>query len=455
MKKIYIALFTILIAATILVIWKRNIWFGNPPEAAYTTSQAPERILLTVGENGDTQRNVSWLCDTILTQGNIEITQEGSKDTLHLHATGAIVKSRSGKSAFYKVQLSGLVPGKSYAYRVHNNALASRWFSFHMPKTEDNQSFVYVGDNQDYENGNSHQLFQNIHKRYPNVAFWALGGDIIERPTNAYWSYWYSTMDSIAGQVPLIAATGNHEYLKGITKTLDSRWTYSFFNPENGPNGFIGRSYYVDFKDICFIVIDSDGIQGPVSLYNHRVWLKKILSATTKKWKIVMMHHPVYSVREGRSNYYVRWTFKPLFEKYGVDIVLQGHDHGYSRITTKNGQKKQTPVYIVSSCSPKFYVIGFDQVHDRLGSNIQLYQHIAIQNDTLKYQAFTQDGQPYDDLAIIHTAGQTSTVVDNAVDWPEQLDLPLAFQNGKINLKKYQQNIEERKLYKKQLSTIP
>lgn len=456
MKKLYIALLTILIAGTILVIWKRKIWFSNPPEVAYTTSQTPDRVILTVGENGDTERNVSWLCDTTLTQGNIEITQKESKDTLHIEATGTIVKSRSGKSAFYKAHLSGLIPGKSYAYRVHNDTLASKWFAFEMPQTEGEQAFIYVGDNQDHENGDSRQVFKNIRKRYPNVKFWALGGDVIDRPTDAYWSYWYSTMDSIAGQMPFIAATGNHEYLKGITKTLDSRWTYSFFNPGNGPDEFIGRSYYVNFKDMCFIVIDSDGIQGPISLYNHRAWLKKTLSTSTKKWKIVMLHHPVYSVRSGRSNYYVRWTFKPLFEKYGVDLVLQGHDHGYSRITTKNGKEKQTPIYIVSSCSPKFYVVGFDQVHDRLGSNLLVYQHIAVLNDTLKYRAFTQDNEPYDDLVVVRTPGQSSKVIDNAAEWPEQLELPPAYRNNnKVNLEKYQQKVEERKQYKKQLSTAP
>lgn len=452
MRTFFTILIIILIAVSALFIWKWNTWFGNPPEAAYVTPPTPDRVILTMGEDATHTRRISWRCDTTLTQGWVELVQDNTTDTIKLLAQGELVNSRSGHSAFYRTELSGLHPGETYHYRVVNSPHASKWYTFSMPQPDSTLSFIYVGDIQDQIEGSTQDLFRTIYRQHPEADFWTLGGDVIERPTDAYWNYWYSTMDSIAGKVPFIAATGNHEYLKGLVKVLDSRWTYSFSNPENGPQKFSGRSYVVNFKNLCYVVIDTDGIQGAASLYRHRRWLKEILSTSDKKWKIVMMHHPVYSVREGRNNFYVRYTFKPLFEKYGVNLVLQGHDHGYSRITTKNKNlQKECPVYIVSSSSPKAYNIGFNSIHDRLGSNLQLYQYITIHGDTLHYQAYTPEQELYDNLSIVDN-GQTTIVIDHAEKLPEHLELPPAYRNGKkVNLKKYQQKVKEREEYKKSL----
>lgn len=443
----------ILVAGIALVVWKWNTWFGNPPEQAYTTSHTPGRVILTDGEDGAHTRRISWQCDTTAGNGFVELVKQDTPDTLKLEASSAIVSSRSGKSKFYQTEITGLEAGAKYHYRVTNAPEASDWYSFSIPYPDSTLSFIYLGDIQDQEEGSTRDIFRTIHAQYPNVSFWALGGDAIERPTDAYWKYWYSTMDSVAGRTPIIAATGNHEYLKGLVKTLDPRWTYTFSNPENGPKEFEGRSYFINFKDLCYIVIDTDGIQGPVSLYRHRKWLKEVLAANTRKWKIVMMHHPVYSVRDGRNNFYVRYMFRPLFETYGVNLVLQGHDHGYSRITTKDAQnQKKCPVYIVSSSSPKAYNIGFNTIHDRLGSNLQLYQYITIQGDTLRFKAFTPEHRLYDDLTIIHNS-TGAEVTDNATDIPEHLELPPAYRNGKkVNLEDYRKKTEEREKYKKTLN---
>ena len=53
------------------------------------------------------------------------------------------------------------------------------------------------------------------------------------------------------------------------------------------------------------------------------------------------------------NNLSQRTMFNPLVEEYGVDLVLQGHEHAYARMTAhgENGEA-QAPVYTVSHCSP-------------------------------------------------------------------------------------------------------
>lgn len=391
----------------------------------------------------------------VLTGARVELTATGQADTLQVEAQGSLVASRSGSSAFYKAELKNLIPGNTYFYRLVNDTLRSAWHAFHVPAADSTLSFLYIGDIQDQTDGNTREVFPGIPKRYPEVDFWAFVGDVIERPTDIYWNYWYSTMDSIIPGYPVIAATGNHEYLKGLIKQLDPRWIHSFRFPENGPEDSKGRSYFVNYEDVCFIVLDTDGIQGAGSLWQHYFWLKEVLSTTDKKWKIIMMHHPVYSVRDSRINPGIRYVINPLIEKYGVQLVLQGHDHGYSRIAAKDDKGETIcPVYIVSSLSPKHYAIGFNERHDRLGSGLSLYQHITVTGDSLHYQSFTVgEHELYDDLLIV-SEGQTCRVRDNAKNIPEKLALPPS-QARKVNIEKYDQKVKERESYKKTLRSRP
>ena len=61
-------------------------------------------------------------------------------------------------------------------------------------------------------------------------------------------------------------------------------------------------------------------------------WLQSDLAATNKKWKIVVLHEPGWSANGGHpNNTFVQNQLEPLFEKYGVALVLAGHNHYYAR----------------------------------------------------------------------------------------------------------------------------
>jgi hypothetical protein len=66
-------------------------------------------------------------------------------------------------------------------------------------------------------------------------------------------------------------------------------------------------------------------------------WLKQVLPASTAIWKIVAFHHPAWTCGEYRSNAAVVQKWVPLFERYGVQLVLNGHDHNYQRFGPRRG----------------------------------------------------------------------------------------------------------------------
>ncbi len=74
-------------------------------------------------------------------------------------------------------------------------------------------------------------------------------------------------------------------------------------------------------------------------------WLDAALAASTARWKIVAMHHPIYSPARnlflgfGRrsADGRLRAQLEPLFREHGVDVVFQGHQHMYARVRPQAG----------------------------------------------------------------------------------------------------------------------
>jgi 3',5'-cyclic AMP phosphodiesterase CpdA len=97
-----------------------------------------------------------------------------------------------------------------------------------------------------------------------------------------------------------------------------------------------GKTYYT-FKapkeNVRFFALESD-YPSPEQL----AWLEKELESSDEKWKIPYFHHPLYSSGERHgSELALRRVLEPLFIKYGVSVVLTGHDHFYERTKPQYG----------------------------------------------------------------------------------------------------------------------
>jgi hypothetical protein len=60
-------------------------------------------------------------------------------------------------------------------------------------------------------------------------------------------------------------------------------------------------------------------------------WLEEALSSSQAAWQIAVFHQPAFSCSNHGSTPEVVQEWVPLFERYGVDLVLNGHDHNYQR----------------------------------------------------------------------------------------------------------------------------
>jgi Calcineurin-like phosphoesterase len=118
-----------------------------------------------------------------------------------------------------------------------------------------------------------------------------------------------------------IAGTlGNHDY-----ETDRGRYVYRTL-------GMPGRYYTRRLGEAQLFLLDSNAVDE-----GQTAWLEEQLAASVATWKIAVFHHPPYACggHDGNSTVVSRWV--PLFEEYGVQLVLAGHDHNYQRFAVRNG----------------------------------------------------------------------------------------------------------------------
>lgn len=404
-----------IIAVLALAIWcisRWNTWFHNPDEAPYEPSSVPSRVLLTFGNADGKSRNVSWTCGEEVETSYIELYDTKERHLSLVRAEGESFKSRSGKAAYYVGRLRHLKYGHHYSYRVCTGTKKSAWHRFSLPaKDERDISFIYAGDIQDTIGGCANTLLRHSFAANPDAQFLICGGDLTERPTDAFWQETFSTLDSIGQSVPVITAAGNHEYLKGVICQLDRRFTLT-------------HSYYLDSKvddnqlftvrvgDAQIFVLDSN--REFFYLFTQAQWLKQQLEASRAKWKILVLHHPLHSLKGSMNNIIQRWMFDGHVRHYGVDLVLQAHEHAYGRMTARDDDGRATaPVYTVSHCSPKNYRIEFDDAFDKYGVGGRYLQKVRTHGDTLFMAAYNaQDNSLYDSLYVVKGNGQEGIVHD-------------------------------------------
>ena len=266
----------------------------------------------------------------------------------------------------------------------------------------DTLSFILLGD---IHNSLTNSDMSLLSERHPDIQFWAQMGDWMERPYMYYEQLMYqSLLGTRLDSLPIVAIPGNHEYLKGVVKNLPEHWKTIFPNLQNGPVRFLGTTYYVDFPHLRLIAIDTDGLHRVSDYTQVAFWLKNNLRNAGKKFTVVMMHHPVYSFAQGRSNPLMWLAFHSAMRE--ADVVFSGHDHNYARHTehykARFWKKEEPTIFIGTNASIKKYPVKENKKYEASLSGEPVYEHIFVTPNTLHISTYTiHSGERIDNVEII------------------------------------------------------
>ena len=404
--------------------------FSNLSAQKFIPTEFPDRIILTWSDDPMTSQSVTWRTSAEVENSKAQVILAPNTpiylDSVQtVDAASEFLEVDSVKANYHSVTFRELQPATTYAYRVGNEGTWSEWFQFTTaPEKGTPFTFAYFGDAQNNLKSQWSRVIRQAYSNFPKAAFMVHAGDLINSTqSDSEWGEWNFAGGFINAMIPSVSTPGNHEYdsEEDGTLVLDYHWKKQFTFPENGPSEFSETVYYLDYSDLRIISLNSQEIvQNEVSMETQKVWLEKVLSENTQKWTVITFHHPIYSSGTGRDNKEFREAFKPIFDKYKVDLVLQGHDHSYGRGrnlpsgVANQDPAAQGPVYVVSVSGPKMYNLTFDKWMDRAASNTQLFQLISIEGNRLSYGAYTATGDLYDAFDLIKSKEKPKEFIDRA-----------------------------------------
>jgi hypothetical protein len=244
----------------------------------------------------------------------------------------------------FRAEFTGLAPGSEYQFRIGNRPAAYRFRT--MPaKATDVMSFVSGGDS----GVNSHAAAVNAMVAKQNPHFVVIGGDIAyddghspQTTLGFLRNYHRHMIDSDGRLIPLLACVGNHEVSGGYGRPrADAPLFLSLFD------GLYKETTYgaLDFGDYLSLILLDTGHVSPIE-GEQTDWLERALRARASRPHVIAVNHvpayPSYRAPDGGEGTGAgnRKYWCPLFEKYGVDAVLEHHDHTFKRTHPLTGGLK-------------------------------------------------------------------------------------------------------------------
>lgn len=360
--------------------------FANSADAtgAASADGTPEQIHLTWGDDPAHTVFVSWVSPAQAVNPRVIVEHPGMSPYATHAVQRAYTDGMNGQTVFtYHAKLAGLAAHTTYRYSVtaDNDTRRRNPFTatFHTaPQGRAPFRWTSYGD---LATPNTQWTLSSPQSRYAVDAverfkplFHLLNGDLCYANLNptaqpAVWADYGNNVQRSAAYRPWMPCTGNHEieFCNG-PQGLESYLTrYSL--PDNGTK-FPGRWYQFKVGSVLFISLAADDViyqdsgaflAGPAPLipapstgnapiqpgtsvyvrdYSDGAqtrWLEETLSAasqdTSIDWIIVQMHQDALSSSKNGngSDKGIREAWLPLFDRYGVDLVLCGHDHDYER----------------------------------------------------------------------------------------------------------------------------
>ena len=408
-------------------------------EAAYRPTALPDRIVLTWTGHPATSQAVTWRTSTEVAEGIAEIAQatpgpEFVKEAKAIVAKSTALKTNLSTAHYHTVEFTGLEPKTKYAYRVGDGVNWSEWFHFTTASQHSEPfSFIYFGDAQNDIRSLWSRVIREAQSDAPKARFMIHAGDLVNTPeSDGEWGEWFGAGNWLNAVIPNVPVVGNHEMAKqknGPSK-LTHHWRPQFALPEHGPKGLEESCYTLIYQNVRLVCLNSNE-----EINVQTEWLDKLLAGNESEWVICTFHHPIFSTAKDRDNAELRAAWKPILDKYKVDLVLQGHDHSYGRtgletplVTTGNVPTgvnkfdgKTGTVYVVSVSGPKMYHLQSHPVMKRSAEDTQLYQIIHIDGGSLKYEARTATGELYDAFTLKKRTGDINELVEQIPTTPERL----------------------------------
>ena len=297
--------------------------------------------------------------------------------------------------------IKGLRPATRYQYQVtsaqDDSTSTGEFGTAPMPGAQTAFSFCVISDAHNTHSTAAQTLSQR------NPAFIVIDGDFID-DNGAKWNNWIKFFDSArpyTQKTPIVPVMGGHD----IAPADNFRALFALDEPgEMFPN--TQACYYTTvYGNVRSIVLDT--YVDDSAMAGQLQWLEQVLKKNTSEWTLAYFHEPVFAAGS-RGIMDDTSRLVDLFERYGVDIVVCGHNHIYERMLPI-GPKGKKPVHYVTinTNGGKFRVLRPSPVVvGGIGKQIKCFAEFQVKGNELSMIIRSVDGgNPIDRLDLVKRNG--------------------------------------------------
>jgi hypothetical protein len=316
-----------------------------PPASAATAAAG---VHLMFGRNPEHQMAVSWSTPASVRKPRLELGMDrGYGLKFEPDSTG----SKDVGSIYHHVDLSHLRQGTRYHYRITHAGSPPVTGTFRTaPKKQQPFRFATFGDMGVNAAAAAHVAL--INKMKPKFAF--VVGDLCyadsaggtgaageDAQDFAIWDQWLDQIQSSAARVPWMTTVGNHEMEEGNGELGYQGYLDRFSLPGNGVKG-APVTYSYTYGNVGFIALDGNDASYEIARNldylgsAQDTWLVNKLTRFRKDpnidFIVVGFHNCMYCtnlVHGSDGGNRTRW--EPFFDRFSVDLVVNGHNHCYER----------------------------------------------------------------------------------------------------------------------------
>ena len=275
------------------------------------------------------------------------------------YSFNAITTENSASSEYHQFSytISGLTPDSKYFYKISMNIGTYESYFWTPPNpSATNLIFYAYGDSRSNPNMNNtiqrgildDIIANNIHGTFViHVGDFAAYGMSESYLDSEFFYRNHSETLSFESIVPVMYCVGNHDcYTKNADyryeapagRLLRKYWPYTFAPTTE-------RSYYsFEYGPVFVCILDQytkTGYSTPEDAEQYS-WATQEIESSTKSWKIAAMHEPAWAARvnpypgDNHGNHpEIQEYYHPVFRDNTVEVVLEGHNHFYSRCETE------------------------------------------------------------------------------------------------------------------------
>lgn len=301
---------------------------------------------LTYGTDPRSMITVSWSTAGVVANPMLDLGVDG--------ALGLVVPAETRTVAgtatqYHHAVVTGLDPAATYRYQVrHDGVPPSGEGGFTMAPaatTAGPFTFTAFGD----QGVSASAAATTAQAAAQRPAFHLHAGDLCYAyssgngtvgPTDqAVWDRWFGQVAPLASHVPWMPAVGNHEMEVGYGPQGYGGVLSRFTLPAGGPSPVISSFRY---GNVAVLSLDANDASSELTANRDYTagaqerWLEASLAVyradQNVDFLVAQFHHCSYCTNAVHaSDGGVRERWSPLFDRYGVDLVINGHNHCYER----------------------------------------------------------------------------------------------------------------------------